>query len=406
MKKYFSYFVFIVLCLIQNNLLAQDWVIKKVFIPGQTFQDVFTLGETTFAASALYNGTELNIKKTTDNGATWEEQASGFTAMPFREIDSPNGTDIFMVGNSATLIHNSGTNTWSQIVVPTSSHLRTLCFVDENIGYIGADDATLLKTENGGATWENVNPNVAGVNTIGDIYFINENKGFMAGFNYMQVTEDAGANWTNVEPFSPGTLGNFQLQEIQFIDDNVGFVCGDVGMFYKTLDGGYTWTEYNTGTTESLQDIVFMNESEGYACGFGGTIIQTLDGGITWTPMTTASAENNRAISFSGNRGFMVNQIGEILTFERILSVNENEGLVFAVSPNPASAFIDIYSSGQLHPDSASLINVLGQQIRFFDLKGMQSDQIRLSIDAVPSGHYILELNALEGKASKKIIVE
>ncbi len=60
------------------------------------------------------------------------------------------------------------------------------------------------------------------------------------------------------------------------------FVLGGSGVIYLTVDGGASWEQRPSGTTETLFDVAFADARDGWAVGSSGTILHTRDGGMTW----------------------------------------------------------------------------------------------------------------------------
>ena len=99
MKKFVLTAVFTI-GLLLNNTMGQDWKTIKTFVQPQTITTIFAgEAETVFAVSALYNGTDLNIKRSDDNGQTWAEQNTGFFQMNFRGLASTGNNTVFAIGN-------------------------------------------------------------------------------------------------------------------------------------------------------------------------------------------------------------------------------------------------------------------------------------------------------------------
>lgn len=179
-------------------------------------------------------------------------------------------------------------------------------------------------------------------NTIGsnqrfdDVFFLNENLGWAANGYYSAVykTTDGGINWT-LQVTGAMLGGSHYFRNIEFLDENIGFLGTLNQKFYKTTDGGTTWnlvtnitpnpnaicgldcvgtsTVYGCGayfspahiikSTDSgntwqfidmsayanaLVDINFLDENTGFVSGnnaTGGVILKTTDGGITWTQL-------------------------------------------------------------------------------------------------------------------------
>ncbi len=46
------------------------------------------------------------------------------------------------------------TQEWYSVSTPTTKKLNVIDFPTPNVGYIGGNDSLLLKTTNGGRTWE------------------------------------------------------------------------------------------------------------------------------------------------------------------------------------------------------------------------------------------------------------
>ena len=203
-----------------------------------------------------------------------------------------------------------------------------------------------------------------------DVFFLNENLGWAANGYYAKVykTIDGGANWTIQT--SESILGSdHYFRNVEFLDENIGFLGTLNQKFYKTIDGGTTWnlvtnitpnpsaicgldcigtsTVYGCGAyfgpayiiksidsgntwqfidmsayASALVEINFIDENIGFASGnnaTGGVILKTTDGGTTWTQLLN-----------TGTNGDYVWKL-------QILNSNNNVlfGSVEAVTPNP-----------------------------------------------------------------------
>ncbi|MBL0280585.1 MAG: hypothetical protein IPQ11_09640 [Bacteroidetes bacterium] len=90
----------------------------------------------------------------------------------------------------------------------------------------------------------------------------------------------------------------FVNDDIFFINDNIGWMVNLDGFIYKTIDGGDTWDTLIIQPGTAFRSIGFFDEMNGY-CGNLGPgswitettdtipLYQTHDGGTTWTPVTT-----------------------------------------------------------------------------------------------------------------------
>lgn len=162
---------------------------------------------------------------------------------------------------------------------PTGVNLKGVWFFNQEVGIVCGEAGTILKTTDGGETWQKISsPTFRNLN---DIHFINENKGFIVGDSaIILITEDGGQTWTRrqITPYN-------HFLAIDFPRSDTGFLCGYNGKIYRTTNSGTSFASQNSGVTEILYDISFPpnNATIGYACGYNGTILKTTDGGQTWT---------------------------------------------------------------------------------------------------------------------------
>ena len=73
------------------------------------------------------------------------------------------------------------------------------------------------------------------------------------------------------------------LNDIFFIDNKVGWICGSGGLILKSTDGGKGWSEQDTPTEDDLNEIQFINAENGWAASGKGEVLRTTDGGRHWT---------------------------------------------------------------------------------------------------------------------------
>jgi len=178
---------------------------------------------------------------------------------------------------------------WFQIPTGTTKQLNTIDFPSSTIGYIGGNDSLLLKTINGGQTWQEVN--YSGITFYPDgehfvkLQFITETIGFATVGPYSGVykTLDGGLNW---QPLSSNLCFN---QGMYFFDENNGFIGGS-GCFQGELvdqlvNGIWSSATINSITwnfNDRITDIDFYGSNLGLASSAGGRFLRTTNGGQNW----------------------------------------------------------------------------------------------------------------------------
>jgi len=69
-----------------------------------------------------------------------------------------------------------------------------------------------------------------------------------------------------------------------FIKDGKGWAVGDKGAYLVSDDGGATWQrrEDVIKTKQGLRDVFFSSLQKGWVVGAAGTVVHTEDGGTSW----------------------------------------------------------------------------------------------------------------------------
>jgi len=131
-----------------------------------------------------------------------------------------------------------------------------------------------------GAGWQRIKP--AAPENLEDIFFVNNQVGFVIGDQYAGKTVDGGLTWTSVIPDSLKQ----DFINVFFLDINVGWVTGSKFLL-RTIDGGATWKKMYTGT---CFDVQFFDTSNGYVTIIYQGLFKTTDGGQTLQRVNTNSA--------------------------------------------------------------------------------------------------------------------
>jgi photosystem II stability/assembly factor-like uncharacterized protein len=180
--------------------------------------------------------------------------------------------------------------TWFQVPTGTTKKLNTIDFPSSTVGYIGGNDSLLLKTTDGGHTWNPVPFSGITFAIQGDhfvkLQFVSEMIGFatVGPYSGSYKTIDGGLTWTAL-PLS----GNLCFNEgLYFFDENNGIIAGSgcfQGELVDRLSGG-TWSAttinfMNLDATNRITDVDFSG-SLGLASSYGGRFLRSTDGGQTW----------------------------------------------------------------------------------------------------------------------------
>jgi photosystem II stability/assembly factor-like uncharacterized protein len=191
--------------------------------------------------------------------------------------------------------------------------------------------------------WHWQNPLPQG-NSINNINFVDTNVGWSVGnAGIILKTTDGGNHWYN-QP--TGVSSN--LVKIQMLSNLIGWVVGDNGVILKTINGGEDWQIVPSGTTYyNFNDVAFVNENVGWVVGDWGRILKTINGGTSW--ITTVFTYQGSSYEFSGI--YMLNeQNGWIVSKGNLfLSTNDSGTNWIVHTEGSNSGFSDIQFTDDLH---------------------------------------------------------
>jgi photosystem II stability/assembly factor-like uncharacterized protein len=164
---------------------------------------------------------------------------------------------------------------------PTDMDLHGCFYANNTTLFVGGHYSTLLTSEDLGNTWHSPDSIPCG-HFITQLHFFNADTGIALASSNILLTEDGGLTWHVTATFIPESYF-----DLFFLNDTLGWVCGNHSAIARTIDGGFSWEEiFTTGTTYDLYKIRFVDPDTGYACGsYGseGLLRKTVDGGFTWT---------------------------------------------------------------------------------------------------------------------------
>ncbi len=105
--------------------------------------------------------------------------------------------------------------------------LNDVYFIDELAGWAVGDEGLVLRTTDGGETWDNINSGFS--QNFYSVHFVNADRGWIAGYNngspldgVLLRTTNGGQSWT---PQLSGMDNHYEV--VHFIDEDTGWVAGN-----------------------------------------------------------------------------------------------------------------------------------------------------------------------------------
>lgn len=259
--------------------------------------------------------------KTGDGGASWK-QTEKFTSDTIREIsfsDRENGwllceRDVYRLGkNSPSYLLKTinGGASWEKIEFSGAGRERVtaIFFAENGTGIAVGESGALFRLESGGAEWKRQPAPVRFL--LLDGVFAGESRAIIVGAGgSVIVGEDAGRSWKNAAIFEDFRS---KLNAVFFINENNGWAVGANGAILQTVSSGRTWRRQNSGTEKDLTDVAFIDTAEGWAIGDGGTILHTTTAGNIWKTESANARHRLEKMHFNGQSLWIVGFGGTVL---------------------------------------------------------------------------------------------
>jgi photosystem II stability/assembly factor-like uncharacterized protein len=402
----------------------------------------------------------------------WYQQTPPPQAKRLLGIHAINSQNVWAVGDSGVIIHSiDGGANWTFIPSGTTERLMTVEFINPDTGWVAGDDnglvTTLLRTTDGGLTWQSQSLQGGGALPMYDIDFIEGTRddtlrGFITGgLGYTYITKDFGANWNKVRFNCENTFWSMCM-----VNQDTGYFVGEPSTAHPytimwTPDGGTTWIQQTNPTTRNLRGVCFGSDQRGVAAGLVGTILSTSDGGTTWISRSNFVYRWESVFLTGSGRAWAVGQYGKIAysndwgyTWElqesgataelwEVFFINENEGWIVGGDPGQPGVILHTTNSGitdigdrndpiisdytlhQNYPNpfnptttiefnlpkssevTLKIFNILGEEVETLLSDFLHSGFYRQTWNArkMPSGIYYYQLQAGSFQDMKKMIL-
>lgn len=332
----------------------------------------------------LYAGTSHGVFKTADGGVTWKTASSGLPndAATAVALDPSNPSTIFACMSEGLYQSTDAANTWKSIL---ASPVLSVAAAATKAGviYAGRASAPILRSTDGGTTWQEVGVAVTANALAVDptnalaVYAATSRSG-------IYLSSDGGSTWA----FSNAGLANGAAPLTVYtvvIDPRIPqrlYAATGNGLF-RSSDGGTGWTPAGSGLGKRPVLSLAINPQDAsfvYAGTAGAGVFRSTDGGDTWTSNGPANLDANAvAVDSAGAfvyaglymaaQGFVtkINSNGNALAYSTYIGGSGNsEGKAIAVDSAGNAYVCGSTDAGDFPTSNAYQVNIGGGRDAFF----------------------------------------
>jgi photosystem II stability/assembly factor-like uncharacterized protein len=253
------------------------------------------------------------------------------------DITVVDQSSLVAVGERGHILISTDAITWQQANVPIQSTLTSIYFETPQLGWAVGHDSSILKSENGGRTWQIQQYLPESQKPLLDIVFYDENNGIAIGaYGQFYRTINGGENW--VFEFHPefllqddiDYLEELKLEDEEAYLDERGsilphfnrllkdgrtlYMVGEIGLIAKSNDFGKTWLVFDEIYSGSFLDIRRTSQGNLLVAGLRGNVFRSIDNGVSWQHVNTNTTalfnsivlSEDKKIYLLGNNGTLL----------------------------------------------------------------------------------------------------
>lgn len=177
-----------------------------------------------------------------------------------------------------------GGHTWDVVEAPVSRTLCAVSFANSRTGWAAGHGAIILRTTDGGQSWEHQFTGEDTESPFLDIIALPGGKVIAVGaFGAYYVSRDAGSTWEQEWILDEDA----HLNRITRAADGTLWLAGEFGALLRSTDEGENWETLSTGEEGSLYGVLPLTNGDLLAYGLRGRIYRSTNNGETWTSIDT-----------------------------------------------------------------------------------------------------------------------
>jgi photosystem II stability/assembly factor-like uncharacterized protein len=341
-------------------IAGANGVVRKTTNGGSSWTSIFSgtdyIKDVWFADAQ--NGFILSpykIFRTTNGGASWTSWDANADYILHR-FNFLNAQEGYATADPRTLLRTfDGGITWQTYQLPYPNlSFETAFFLNSNVAYLASAGGRISKTTDGGLTWDNQTSGFA-TTQLGIDFIDPQNGVFVGGSGEIYYTRNGALNMRRAK-----YEGNRYCTGVKYLRPNLALVSADSGIILRSVDAGVSWTNIQTSAQESFTDIMAVDTNCAYVCGSNGAVFKTLNGGLSWTNVSINTTTSLQGVYFT------TRNIGLAVGGNQIYKTS-NGGLSWALKNNGVDVNTSFNDVWMIDADIAFVGGTFGKLYKTFD---------------------------------------
>lgn len=211
----------------------------------------------------------------TNNGQDWELLEVPSNVNQYRSMQFVDDNTGYISGYPGIVFKTTdGGHTWIDKSLQGEHYLWDMFFLNEDYGWlIDFTNKQIIRTNNGGDDWTITMLDNQGLYQPKSVCFTDENTGFVITEDgILFKTENGGDSW------APIFLFNLTANDIQFTTPTEGWCITNMSIQH-TYDGGFSWSERESFGTNHISGTYFIDKDHGWLWGSNG-LVATYEGTV------------------------------------------------------------------------------------------------------------------------------
>jgi photosystem II stability/assembly factor-like uncharacterized protein len=199
------------------------------------------------------------------------------------------------------LVSRDEGRSWRQVQVPTRSTLTGVFLHDEQLGWVVGHDAVILRTRDGGDSWDRLYWAPELEQPLLDVWFKDAENGFAVGaYGLFLETSDGGDSWNEraiveeddqleTDPYAFTSAADLHLNQIARAASGRLYIAAEAGGAFRSDDDGATWVALEPPYEGSFFGCLPLAGDTVLLFGLRGHLFRSDDAGETWRQLDTGT---------------------------------------------------------------------------------------------------------------------